>query len=83
MSVAMSRTHTRGVVYVHSTPKALCPHVIWAVEGVLGARVSVHWTDQPAAPGLVRAELSWSRRVRYRRPPGLRPARAGSTCATR
>lgn len=60
MSVSMPRTMTRGVVYVHSTPKALCPHVLWAIEGVLGTRVSVDWTDQPAAPGLVRAELSWS-----------------------
>lgn len=60
MSVAMPRTNTRGVVYVHSTPKALCPHVIWAIEGVLGTRVSVDWTDQPANPGLVRTELSWS-----------------------
>jgi hypothetical protein len=48
------------VVYVHSTPKALCPHVVWAVEGVLGTRVTVDWTGQPAAPGLVRTELSWS-----------------------
>ena len=60
MSVAMPRTNTRGVVYVHSTPKALCPHIVWAVEGVLGARVAVDWTDQPAAPGLVRTELSWA-----------------------
>jgi len=60
MSVAMPRTLTRGVVYVHSTPNALCPHVIWAVEGVLGTRVTVDWTGQPAAPGLVRTELSWS-----------------------
>ncbi|HET7761652.1 MAG TPA: DUF3145 domain-containing protein, partial [Phycicoccus sp.] len=42
------------------TPKALCPHIVWAVEGVLGARISVDWTEQPAAPGLVRAELSWA-----------------------
>ena len=60
MSVALPRTLTRGVVYVHSTPKALCPHVVWAIESVLGARVAVDWTDQPAAPGLVRTELSWS-----------------------
>ena len=60
MSFSMPRTVTRGVVYVHSTPKALCPHIVWAVEGVLGARVSVDWTDQPAAPGLVRTELSWA-----------------------
>ena len=50
---------TRGVVYVHSAPPALCPHVEWAVGGVLGARVTLDWTPQPAAPGTVRAELSW------------------------
>jgi hypothetical protein len=60
MSVAMPRTATRGVVYIHSTPKALCPHIIWALEGVLGAGVTVQWTEQPAAPGLVRTELSWA-----------------------
>jgi hypothetical protein len=50
---------TRGVVYVHSAPPALCPHVEWAVGGVLGVRVTLDWTPQPAAPGAVRAELSW------------------------
>jgi hypothetical protein len=50
---------TRGVVYVHSAPPALCPHVEWAVGGVLGVRVTLDWTPQPAAPGSVRAELSW------------------------
>lgn len=28
---------TRGVVFVHSAPAALCPHVEWAVAGVLGS----------------------------------------------
>ena len=50
---------TRGVVYVHSTPSALCPHVEWALAGVLGMRVTLDWTAQPAEPGLWRAELSW------------------------
>jgi len=50
---------TRGVVYIHATPTALCPHIEWAIGGVLGARVSLEWTGQPAAPGTVRAELSW------------------------
>ena len=50
---------TRGVVYVHCAPPALCPHVEWAVGGVLGVRVTFDWTPQPAAPGTVRAELSW------------------------
>ena len=48
---------TRGVVYVHSAPPALCPHVEWAVGGVLDQRVTLDWTPQPASPGAVRAEL--------------------------
>ena len=27
----------RGVLYVHSSPRALCPHVEWAAGSVLGA----------------------------------------------
>ena len=50
---------TRGVVYVHSAPAALCPHVEWAVGGVLGVRVTLDWTPQPACASAVRAELSW------------------------
>jgi Protein of unknown function (DUF3145) len=50
---------TRGVVYIHAAPPALCPHVEWAVGGVLGIRVTLDWTPQPTAPGTFRAELSW------------------------
>jgi hypothetical protein len=50
---------TRGVVYIHAAPPALCPHVEWAIGGVLGMRVSLDWTPQPTAPGTFRAELSW------------------------
>jgi hypothetical protein len=55
----MSAAMTRGVVFVHSTPPALCPHVEWAVGGVLDARVHLDWTGQSAEPGTVRTELSW------------------------
>lgn len=51
--------NTRGLLFVHSTPSALCPHIEWAVEGVLGAPVHVDWTRQPAQPGMLRAELAW------------------------
>src|SRR5688500_20362503 len=64
MSVAMPRVSTRGVVFIHSTPKALCPHITWALESVLGQRLSLDWTPQPAGAALVRAELrSEERRV--------------------
>jgi len=51
---------TRGVVFVHSSPTAVCPHVEWAISGVLGTRVSLEWTPQPAAPGQLRAECTWT-----------------------
>jgi Protein of unknown function (DUF3145) len=49
----------RGVLQVHSAPPALCPHVEWAVAGVLGVAVDLPWVNQAAAPGVVRAELDW------------------------
>lgn len=52
----------RGVLQVHSAPPALCPHVEWAAAGVLGVAVDLPWVSQPAAPGSVRAELSWQGR---------------------
>lgn len=55
----MAGALTRGVLFVHSAPRALCPHIEWATGSVLGARVSLDWTPQPAAPGLFRAEYSW------------------------
>ena len=50
---------TSGVLYVHSCPPALCPHVEWAVAAELGVRVRLDWTAQPAAPGALRAEVGW------------------------
>ena len=51
---------TRGVLYVHSAPSALCPHIEWAVAGVLGVSVDLEWTPQPAQSGTYRSELSWA-----------------------
>jgi hypothetical protein len=51
-----------GVLQVHSAPPALCPHIEWAVAGTLGAAVSMPWVSQPAAPGSLRAELTWKSR---------------------
>lgn len=53
---------TRGVIYVHSATSALCPHVEWAVAGVLGAPPNADWTPQPAEQGTYRCELSWQGR---------------------
>lgn len=56
---AEARLPARGVVFVHSCPRALSPHVEWALAQVLGMDVSLDWIRQPVAPGHVRAELSW------------------------
>ena len=60
MSMTSSRVMTRGVVFVHSTPAALCPHIEWAAGGVLGLAPQVEWTPQPAQAGSYRTEYSWS-----------------------
>jgi hypothetical protein len=57
--VLMAGTTTRGVLYVHSAPSALCPHIEWAAGGVLGARLTLDWITQPAASGMYRTEYSW------------------------
>ncbi|HEV8173095.1 MAG TPA: DUF3145 family protein, partial [Actinoplanes sp.] len=46
---------TCGVVYVHSTPLAVCQHVEWAIARVLTAPVNLHWTAQPVDPGMRRS----------------------------
>ncbi len=51
--------HSSGVLYIHSCPAALVPHVEWAVAAELGVRASLSWTDQPVAPGTLRAEAGW------------------------
>jgi hypothetical protein len=52
----------RGVLHVHSAPPALCPHIEWAVAGILGVPVRLGWVDQPASPDTLRAELDWQAR---------------------
>lgn len=55
----MTGTHTRGVLFVHSAPPALCPHLEWSAAAVLDHDVHLEWSAQPAAPGMMRTELSW------------------------
>lgn len=51
---------TRGVVFIHSAAAALCPHVEWAIAGVLDASVNLRWQPQPVEPGSLRAEYLWT-----------------------
>ncbi|WP_280234345.1 DUF3145 domain-containing protein [Nocardia cyriacigeorgica] len=50
---------TAGVVYIHSSPAALCPHIEWALGSALGAPAKLRWTAQPAASGQLRATSDW------------------------
>ncbi|WP_227497348.1 DUF3145 domain-containing protein [Planctomonas psychrotolerans] len=49
----------RGVLFVHSSPRALCPHVEWAAGRALGAAVNFEWIDQPVLKGAQRTEFFW------------------------
>jgi hypothetical protein len=50
---------TTGVVYVHASPAAVCPHVEWALSSTLAAKANLKWTAQPAMPGQLRAVTNW------------------------
>lgn len=67
---------TRGVVYVHSTPLAVCSHVEWAIARVLAAPVNLQWTGQPVDPGARRAECGGPV-ARGRAPNWLLPSGSG------
>lgn len=48
-----------GVLYVHSSPRFLCPHIEWSLGRVLGRKVSLHWKPQPILDKTFRAEYYW------------------------
>ena len=51
---------TRGVLYIHSAPSALCPHIEWAVGGAFGMPVRLTWTAQPIERAAYRSEYAWT-----------------------
>ncbi|GAB3617043.1 DUF3145 domain-containing protein [Okibacterium endophyticum] len=44
---------------IHSSPRALCPHVEWAAGRALGRAVNFSWVEQPVLKGCHRAEFYW------------------------
>ncbi|MDR1265015.1 MAG: DUF3145 domain-containing protein [Propionibacteriaceae bacterium] len=50
---------TGGVVWIHSTPGPLCPHVEWALQDALDSRDGLDWTPQPQETAAYRAERPW------------------------
>lgn len=58
----MNRTTShaaRGMIFIHSAPHALRPHIEWAIGAALEAKHRFTWAEQPAEPGANRTELSW------------------------
>lgn len=51
---------TRGVLYIHSAPSAVCPHIEWAVGGVFGAPARIAWTAQPIERAAYRTDHTWT-----------------------
>ncbi|MGH8791652.1 MAG: DUF3145 domain-containing protein [Stackebrandtia sp.] len=50
---------TRGVIYVHSSPPAVCPHVEWAIARVLDAQLELTWAVQAAEANTWRTDHPW------------------------
>ncbi|WIB64856.1 MULTISPECIES: DUF3145 domain-containing protein [unclassified Curtobacterium] len=59
-TVTAGRPATRGVLYVHSSPRALCPHVEWAAGRAMNRAVNFSWLDQPVLEGARRTEYTWT-----------------------
>ncbi|MGV8847466.1 DUF3145 domain-containing protein [Tessaracoccus sp.] len=57
---AVDQPQARGMLYIHSAPAALCPHLEWAAGSILGNTLEIEWTDQPAEPRTRRTEVAWS-----------------------
>jgi hypothetical protein len=56
----MNGISTQGMVYIHSAPRALLPHVEWALGRLLGGPIGLDWQPQNQAPGQFRAETNFS-----------------------
>lgn len=56
----MNSEHVSGVLYIHSCPPALKQHLEWAMARPVGSAVSIDWSEQPALPGTLRGEYTWS-----------------------
>lgn len=50
---------SQGMVFIHSAPKALRPHIEWAISRVMGKGITLSWSQQSVLPGTLRAEYAW------------------------
>ena len=59
MTSIAAQAMASGVFFVHSCPKALAPHVEWALAREIGSVVKLDWFPQPLLPDSLRAEMMW------------------------
>lgn len=59
MKTQTSTAIATGVLFVHSCPRALVPHVEWALAREIGSVVKLEWQPQPLLPGMLRTEARW------------------------
>jgi hypothetical protein len=50
---------SRGYLVIHSAPTALCRHVDWALQNLLGKSAQLSWRPQPLLPGTHRGICQW------------------------
>lgn len=50
---------SRGVIFIHSCPRAVTSHVEWALSKALGTECAAEWRAQPVEPQSMRAEIIW------------------------
>lgn len=58
-SAQLDFSYATGVLFVHSCPKALVPHVEWALAREIGKVVKLDWEPQPLMPSMMRAVAHW------------------------
>ena len=58
-SATTESSFATGVLFVHSCPKALVPHVEWALAREIGRVVKLDWSPQPLLPHTMRTVADW------------------------
>lgn len=56
----MNGISTHGMVLIHSAPRALLPHVEWAIGRLLGGPTGMTWTRQSLSAAEYRTEYRWT-----------------------
>ncbi len=58
-SAQLESSFATGVLFVHSCPRALVPHVEWALAREVGRVVKLDWEPQPLMPTMMRTVAHW------------------------